>query len=150
MRLTNYSNYALRMLQYARLRAPDLVRIEDVANAHNVSRHHLVKIAHQLGRHGYLETVRGRGGGIRLGRPAASITVGEIVRITETPIELVECFNADKNTCPLIGACRLSSALDDALEAFLKVLDGVTIADISGNQSQLADRLGLELAQKPA
>ena len=142
MRLKNYTNYALRTLQMAALRAPALTRVDQVAAAHGVSRAHIMKIVHELGKAGYVETVRGRGGGFRLARDPAEITVGEIVRLTEAPIELVECFNADTNSCPLIGICRLSTALDAALDAFLQVLDGVTVADLAGNRGDLVDRLG--------
>ena len=142
MRLKNYTNYALRTLQMAALRAPALTRVDQVAAAHGVSRAHIMKIVHELGKAGYVETVRGRGGGFRLARDPAEITVGEVVRLTEAPIELVECFNADTNSCPLIGICRLSTALDAALDAFLQVLDGVTVADLAGNRRDLVDRLG--------
>jgi Rrf2 family nitric oxide-sensitive transcriptional repressor len=149
MRLKSYTNYALRTLQMAALRAPALTRVDQVAAAHGVSRAHIMKIVHELGRAGYVETVRGRGGGFRLAEDPRKITVGEIVRLTEAPIELVECFNADTNSCPLIGVCRLSTALDDALAAFLQVLDGVTIADLAGNRSDLVARLGA-VADAPA
>jgi Rrf2 family nitric oxide-sensitive transcriptional repressor len=149
MRLKNYTNYALRTLQMAALRAPALTRVDQVAAAHGVSRAHIMKIVHELGKAGYVETVRGRGGGFRLARDPARITVGEIVRLTEAPIELVECFNAGTNSCPLIGICRLSTALDEALAAFLQVLDGVTVAELAGNRADLVDRLGA-VADAPA
>ncbi|MGY6626885.1 MAG: RrF2 family transcriptional regulator [Oceanicaulis sp.] len=141
MKLTHFSNYALRILQFAALRAPDHVQVEQVARAHGISRHHLLKAANTLAREGYLEVVRGRGGGVKLARPASDITVGEVVRRTEGPIELVECFNEDTNSCPLIGVCRLSAAMKRALQAFLNELDQVTIADIAGNRTVLLDRL---------
>lgn len=96
-----------------------------------------------------METVRGRGGGFRLARDPAEITLGEVVRLTEAPIELVECFNDDTNSCPLIGICRLSTALDAALEAFLQVLDGITVTDLAGNRRDLVARLG-PVAEAPA
>jgi Rrf2 family nitric oxide-sensitive transcriptional repressor len=149
MRLKNYTNYALRTLQMAALRAPALTRVDQVAAAHGVSRAHIMKIVHELGKAGYVETVRGRGGGFRLAHDPAEITVGEVVRLTEAPIELVECFNADTNSCPLIGVCRLSTTLDAALDAFLQVLDGVTVADLAGNRGDLVARLGA-VADTPA
>jgi Rrf2 family nitric oxide-sensitive transcriptional repressor len=149
MRLKNYTNYALRTLQMAALRAPALTRVDQVAAAHGISRAHIMKIVHELGKAGYVETVRGRGGGFRLAKPPGEITVGEIVRLTEAPIELVECFNADTNGCPLIGICRLATALDSALEAFLQVLDGITIAELAGNRGDLVERLGA-IADSPA
>ncbi|MBK1698262.1 RrF2 family transcriptional regulator [Rhodovibrio salinarum] len=148
MRLKNYTNYALRTLQMAALRAPALTRVDQVAAAHGVSRAHIMKIVHELGKAGYVETVRGRGGGFRLAWDPAGITVGEIVRLTEEPIELVECFNADTNSCPLIGICRLSTTLNDAIDAFLRILDSVTIAELAGNRGDLIDRLG-SVADRP-
>lgn len=141
MRLTNYSNYALRTLQMAALRAPELVRIDEVAQAHGIKRSHLTRIVHELGQAGLLETQRGRGGGFQLARPADKITVGEVVRLTEGPLTLVECFAAETSTCPLTGICRLSAGLGRALKAFLAVLDDLTIADISANRGDLLARL---------
>ena len=114
MKLTSYTNYAMRSLQLAALKSPDLVRIDDVAQIHNLSRPHIMKIVHELGKAGYLETVRGRNGGFRLARPPEEIIVGEVVRITEGPLDVVECFNPEKNTCPLMGICILSRKMQEA------------------------------------
>ena len=141
MRLTSYTNYALRSLQLAALRAPTLVRVDDVVKVHGLARPHIVKIVHELGKAGFIETQRGRGGGFRLARAAEKITVGEVVRLTEGPIELVECFNSETNTCPLIGICKLSKTFAQATRAFLEVLDAVTVADIAANRDQLLDRI---------
>lgn len=141
MKLTSYSNYAMRCLQLAALKAPGLVRIEDVARIHNLSRPHIMKIVHELGKAGYLETVRGRGGGFRLAREPAQIVVGEVIRITEGPLDVVECFNPEKNTCLLIGVCILSRKMQEATAAFMAVLDDLTIADIAANKGQLMDRI---------
>jgi Rrf2 family nitric oxide-sensitive transcriptional repressor len=141
MKLTSYSNFALRSLQLAALRGPDLIRVDDVVKVHGLARPHIVKIVHDLGKAGYLETVRGRGGGFRLARKPEDITVGEIVRLTEGSFDLVECFNPTSNTCPLIGICKLSHALHEAYRAFMAVLDDLTIADIAANRGQLLDRI---------
>jgi Rrf2 family nitric oxide-sensitive transcriptional repressor len=141
MKLTSYTNYAMRSLQLAALKSPELVRIDDVAKIHNLSRPHIMKIVHELGKAGYLETVRGRNGGFRLARPAHQIVVGDVVRITEGPLDVVECFNPDKNTCPLIGICILSKKVQEATAAFMAVLDDLTIADIAANRGQLMDRI---------
>ena len=143
VKLTQFSNFALRTLQFAAIRHPELVRIDDVAKAHRVSKAHLMKATHHLGQRGFVETVRGRNGGLRLARPAAEITVGEVLRRTEAPLELVECFNPETNTCPLRAVCHLSRAFHRALASFLAVLDEVTIADIARNRSDLMPRLGL-------
>lgn len=141
MKLTSYTNYAMRSLQLAALKAPALVRIDDVARVHNLSRPHIMKIVHELGKAGYLETVRGRNGGFRLARAPQEIVVGEVVRLTEGQIDVVECFNPATNTCPLVGICVLSRKLHEATAAFLAVLDDLTIADIAANRGALLDRI---------
>lgn len=149
MKLTSYTNYALRSLQLAAIKSPDLVRVDDVAQIHNLSRPHITKIVHELGRAGYLETVRGRGGGFRLARLSKEIKVGDIVRLTEGPLDLVECFNPERNTCPLMGICILSRKMQEATAAFMAVLDDLTIADIAANRGQLLDRIApLELPRQ--
>lgn len=141
MRLTSYTNYALRTLMFAALDAPALVRVQDVAEAHGISRTHLVKCVHRLGLWGYLDNVRGRGGGFRLARPAETITVGEIVRRTE------EGFS-DAPSEPGASAAdvRLDATFLRAQAAFLAVLDGHTIADIIANGDDLRHALGLDAA----
>lgn len=146
MRLTAYTNYALRTLQLAALRAPDLVRIDHVVAIHGLKKPNIVKAVHELGREGYLDTHRGRGGGFRLARPPELIRVGDIVRLTEGDMNVVECFNPETNTCPLIGICRLSLKLQEATAAFMAVLDDLTIADIAGNKGQLTARVNAVLA----
>lgn len=137
LRLTQYSNFALRTLQFLALRAPEIASVDDVAQAHKISKAHLMKVAYELGQRGYVETIRGRNGGMRLSRRAEEITVGEIIRWTEAPLELVECFNPETNTCPLQGHCHLSRGIQRALRAFLSVLDDLTIADIIVNRGEL-------------
>lgn len=146
MRLTAYTNYALRTLQLAALRAPDLIRVDDVVAVHGLKKPNIVKAVHELGREGYLETQRGRGGGFRLARPPESIVVGDVVRLTEGDLDLVECFNPETNTCPLLGVCRLSRKLREATAAFMAVLDDLTIADIAANRGQLMARIDLVTA----
>lgn len=141
MKLTSYSNFALRSLQLAALKDPDLIRVDDVVRVHGLARPHIVKIVHELGQAGYLMTQRGRGGGFRLARPAEEIVIGDVVRLTEGPLDLVECFNPKSNTCPLIGICKLSKALQQATKAFMAVLDDLTLADIASNQNELLARI---------
>lgn len=148
MRLTQYTNFALRTLQYVALHDPSIVTVDEVSKAHRISKAHLVKVSHALGQRGYIETIRGRNGGMRLSRPADQITVGEVVRWTEAPMELVECFNTDTNTCPLVGVCHLSRGIQRALRAFLSVLDDITIADITINRGLLLDRLMAQTASE--
>jgi len=141
LKLTSYSNYALRTLQLAALHAPDLVRVDDVVRVHKLARPHIAKIVHELGQAGYIVTVRGRGGGFRLARSADKIIVGEVLRITEGPFDVTECFKEKTNTCLLINVCKLSTAIKRATAAFLAVLDDVTIADIASNRDELLERI---------
>ncbi|EAP79766.1 MULTISPECIES: Rrf2 family transcriptional regulator [Alphaproteobacteria] len=141
MKLTSYTNFALRSLQLAALKEPDLIRVDDVVRVHGLARPHIVKIVHELGRAGYVATQRGRNGGFRLARPAEDIVIGDVVRLTEGPLDLVECFNPERNTCPLIGICKLSRALQEATGAFMAVLDNLTLSDIASNRGDLLARI---------
>jgi len=136
MRLTSYSNYSLRVLLAAAARSPRLVTIREVAEAFDLPQSHLVKCVHQLGTWGYLETVRGNRGGFRLKRPAASVSLGEVVRRTEDGLSVVECLDPETNTCPLVDRCRMSQVLRRATDAFLDVLDRLTLADVAGNEAE--------------
>lgn len=131
MRLTDYTDYTLRVLIYCASNPQRRVTISEIADAYSISRNHLTRIVHDLGRQGVLETVRGRGGGLRLLRAPAGITVGEIVRRSEPDFVMTECFDARRNHCRLSPHCRLRRALNRALEAYFAELDGVTIEDIS-------------------
>ncbi len=139
MRLTAYTNYALRTLMYAALAAPRLVRVQDVAEAHGISRAHLVKCVHRLGQWGFLDNVRGRNGGFRLARPAEEIRVGEIVRLTEEG--LAEAIGPEENVSS--DDRRLTRVLETARIDFLEVLDRHTIADVVENRSELQNLLDL-------
>lgn len=119
-----------------------VVRMEDVSDAYGISKAHLMKAARQLGQLGYLENLRGRSGGVRLAVPANQIVIGEVVRHTEGDLELVECFNAETNTCPLIGVCKLSVLFKTGLRAFLAELDKVTLEDMVRDKRKLLMRLG--------
>ena len=126
---------------FCALHPDQTVRMEDVSDAYGISKAHLMKAARQLGQLGYLENIRGRSGGVRLGMPPETIVVGEVVRHTEGDLELVECFNADSNTCPLIGVCKLSVLFRTGLNAFFAELDKVTLADMVTNGPVLMERL---------
>ena len=126
MRLTCFTDYSLRTLMYLGRHDGCLVSIADVAHACRIKENHLSKVVAHLARIGLIETVRGRRGGIRLARPHAQIRVGEVIRGTEDAV--VECFASD--ACPLIGACRLAPAIQQALDAFLAVLDRYTLNDL--------------------
>ncbi|MDE2475147.1 MAG: Rrf2 family transcriptional regulator [Alphaproteobacteria bacterium] len=129
MRLTAFTDYTLRVLMYVAARPDRLTTIREMATAYGISQNHLMKVVFELGRHGVLETVRGRGGGVRLARAPQDIRLGDIVRLTEAGSALVECFGAESG-CIIAGPCRLKGVLSEALEAFLAVLDGYTLHDL--------------------
>ncbi len=132
MRLTQWTDYTLRVLMYCAAsdgRAQP-VTITEVAESYGISRSHLTKIVQQLSAAGLLETTRGRGGGMRLMRPANEINVGEVVRATETDFTLVECFDAASNQCRLSSHCQLQGILGQAMGSFFRVLDRYTLADL--------------------
>lgn len=129
MKLTDYTDYSLRVLIYVAVHPEALVTIQHIADAFDIPKNHLVKVVQHLGQVGYLQTIRGRSGGIRLGRPAADINIGEVIRSTEPDFGMVECFQAD-NRCVITRACGLKGVLHEALQAYFDVLDGYTLADI--------------------
>lgn len=129
MKLSLFSDYALRTLMYAAMKE-DVFLLDDVTSAYGISRHHLAKVVHSLGKLGYLETRRGRGGGIQLGRAPEDIRLGQLVRAMEDQPVFVECFDAATNTCPINGRCRLKGLLAEALNAFYASLDRYTLRDL--------------------
>lgn len=143
MRLTVYSDYSLRLLMYLAVRPERLSTIQEVAKAYNISSNHLMKVVHQLGQAGYVHTIRGRSGGMRLGRAADEIGLGELIRHTEPDMDVVPCFEPDHQDCPLRRACRLKGALDRARIAFLAVLDEYTLADLTAKPGPIRSYLGL-------
>jgi Rrf2 family nitric oxide-sensitive transcriptional repressor len=141
MQLTRYSDYSLRVLIYLAVRPDQLTTIEEIAQAYGISKAHLMKVVHQMGRAGFLETVRGRGGGFRLAREPDDITVGEVIRYTEDKMDLVECFDPETSHCRIEPVCGLRGVLEEALDAFLKTLDRYTLADLVARRRKPLDRL---------
>ena len=144
LRLTQFSNFAIRALMYAALNGSTPSAVPEIARAYGVSYDHLKKVAAELCRLGYLETVRGRNGGVRLAKDPGAIRIGEVIRQTEGDTLLVECFDPATNICPLLTACQLRVALQEALAAFYDVLDRYTLADLIRAPEQLTPLLGLE------
>ncbi|MCP5426386.1 MAG: Rrf2 family transcriptional regulator [Gammaproteobacteria bacterium] len=143
MQLKTYSDHALRVLMQAALRHPNRVTVDEVADTYGISRHHLVKIVHNLGRHGYLETHRGVGGGFTLGRRPDEIRLGEIVRFGEGIDTVIDCYDAENRACKLFPACRLKGVLDEAAAAFFSVLDDYTLADLVKRPAKMRKALGM-------
>ena len=140
MRLTYLTDYSLRVLMYAGAMPRRLVTIQEIAGAYGISENHLMKVVHGLAQHGFIETVRGRGGGFRLARPAGDITVGAVIRAVEDDFALVECFRTD-NTCRITPVCRLRGALQQALGAYFEVLDNWTLAELVAKPKALLNEL---------
>lgn len=135
MRLTTYTDYALRCLMYLATNRDALVTIQGIADAHGIAKNHLTKVIHQLGILGVVESLRGRNGGLRLGKEPGQINIGALVRSTEPDFYMAECFDPDKGFCVLNSNCRLQGALYQATAAYLAVLDGVTLADLMAKDS---------------
>ena len=147
MRLTVYTDYSLRMLIYLASKEDGLATIAEVARSYSISEHHLTKVAHQLGRAGYISTLRGKGGGLRLARPAGEIRLGAVVRHTEPDMALVPCFGSAEAPagapCPIVPVCGLRGVLAEALQAFMAVLDRYTLADLVQRRIELRSLLAI-------
>lgn len=143
MRLSVFTDYALRVLIQAAIRHPNKVTIDEVANAYGISRNHLIKVINELGRAGFLVTQRGRSGGFTLARPAERIFVSEVVKFGEEGQPLVECFDPERNKCVITPACKLKGMIAEAKRAFFDVLGKYTIADVCAKPEALLRHLGL-------
>jgi len=138
MHLTRFTDYSIRVLVFLATKGEERSTINEIAETFNISRNHLMKIVQELSQKNYVTAIRGKNGGLLLTRDPATIGLGELVREMENDMALVECFHSD-NACIITPACRLQPILNDALSAFLGVLDRYTLADLLGNQrSQLA------------
>jgi Rrf2 family nitric oxide-sensitive transcriptional repressor len=138
MKLTAFTDYSLRVLMYLAADPDHRATIAEIAGAFGVSENHLVKVVHFLGKHGWITTVRGKGGGISLALPAAQIRVGRVVRDTEGSPLPAECFGPDGGHCAISACCKLQDVLGDAVTAFYAVLDRHTLADITRNRQALS------------
>lgn len=142
MRLTMYTDYSLRVLLYVGVkRKEELSTVQEISDVYNISKNHLTKVTHELGKMGLIETIRGRGGGIRLKLHPSEINIGETVRKVEDDFHLVECFNCEINQCVITPVCRLKGVLHEALDAYFKVLDSYTLADFVINNEGLTAML---------
>lgn len=137
MRLTVYADYSLRVLVYLGLKRDGLATIGEIARDYGISKNHLMKVVQELGRLGYVETVRGKGGGLRLAREPQDLRLGEIVRQVERDFDLVQCLGGEAPRCRIEPACLLRSIVQEALEAFLASLDRHTLADLIEPRNRL-------------
>ena len=140
MRLTLHTDYALRVLIHVAIADGKLLTINDIARRFDISKQHLMKVVHYLGQKGYLDTVRGRGGGIRLRRSPQDIKIGQVLRDTEKSLNVIGCLDR-RGYCPIQRVCVLRGALHAATQAFLAVLDGYTLADLIKQQRALSSLL---------
>lgn len=145
MRLTSYTDYSFRVLIYLGVRRNRLATIREISESYDISRHHLVKVVHFLGTLGYVRTVRGKHGGIELALPAEDINLGQVARATEDNYHLVECFDSEFGHCRISSVCRLYSILNEALNAFLGVLDQYTLDALLVDESGLSRALGISV-----
>ncbi|WP_346795928.1 Rrf2 family transcriptional regulator [Halomonas sp. Bachu 37] len=138
MHLTRFTDYSIRVLIYLAVKGEERSTINEIADAFDISRNHLMKVVQELSREGYVTAIRGKNGGLLLTRDPATIALGELVRQTEPDMALVECYR-DENACVITPACQLQPILNDALRAFLGVLDRYTLTDVLDERhSQLA------------
>ncbi len=149
MRITRYTDYALRVLIYLGIKGDELSTIAEIAESYDISKNHLMKVVHELQLRGYVDTLRGKHGGIRLRLAPEEINIGRLVRDTEQDLELVECFGAG-NRCVITPNCELKFMLGKALNAFLGVLDEYTLADLLAptQRDALAESLGVTFSTR--
>ncbi|MCL4779386.1 MAG: Rrf2 family transcriptional regulator [Gammaproteobacteria bacterium] len=145
MRLTTFTDYNLRVLIYLAIQPGKRATIAEIATAFRISESHLMKVVHFLGKQGFLDNVRGKGGGLMLARPPEEINVGAIVQLTEADALLAECFDDDHNACVITRVCQLRTVLGEAAQAFNAVLSRYTIADLISTRPQLARILSIPI-----
>ena len=143
MRLTIRTNLAARVLMFCAANRDRLVRTAEIAKGCNASPSHVARVVNQLQTAEFVETLRGRGGGLRLARPLSEISIGAVFRSFEQDIPFAECFDAEINTCPLTSACRLKEHIRRAVEAFYGELDAVTLQDLTATNTQLEEILAI-------
>ncbi|MGH2480186.1 MAG: Rrf2 family transcriptional regulator [Ktedonobacteraceae bacterium] len=148
MRLTIYTDYSLRLLMYLALKENDLATIAEVAQSYDISKNHLMKVAHQLGVAGYIETIRGRSGGLRLARSPKTINLGDVVRHTEPDMALVPCFKPIDAFCVIQPSCVLRDVLQRAQTAFIDVLDDYSLNDLVQSRTRLRDLLSIKAVSR--
>ncbi len=145
MYLTRHADYTMRLLIHLAVQPSGVATIQEIAGHYGISRNHLMKVANRATQAGYVEGVRGRLGGLKLAKRANEINVGHVLRATED-WTLVECFEPASNRCPIAGSCGLQVILKEALEAFFRVLDRYSLADVVRRKTLLVQLLSLRTA----
>lgn len=144
MEISLYSDYSFRVLMYLALQGQKLVQIKTISEAYRVSENHLVKVVQHLVRLGFVASVRGRSGGIRLAKNPEEIGLGDVFRRTEPSLKLLTCFDGEHNTCPILNVCELHGVFEQALRSFLGELDRQTLADLVGRRMQMISTLNIQ------
>jgi len=129
MHITRYTDYSLRVLIYLSTSGDQLTTIKQISDSYGISRNHLMKVVHQLNKKGYIETIRGKKGGMKLRMQPADINIGVLVRETEQDLSVVECLTGN-DRCRISPVCGLKGMFSEAIEAFLKTLDQYTLEDV--------------------
>ncbi|WP_293935995.1 Rrf2 family transcriptional regulator [Iodobacter sp.] len=148
MRLNVFTDYCLRTLIYVGVQNDGIVTRGEIATAYAISDNHLMKVMSFLARNGFLDTTRGKGGGMRLSRPAHEMSIGALVRLSEADSPMVECFDREHSTCSISAACRLKGVLNEAMQAFYSVLDRYTLQDLINNPVELNAIFSIPLVQR--
>lgn len=150
MQLSLHADYALRALIYLGTHEGEVVSTQEISDAYDISKHHMVRVVQTLAHHGYVELLPGRSGGVRLLREPSAIRLGDVVRDAEPHLRLVECFDRETNTCPITSACDLRGYLRDALQAFIDTLNTHTLSDVlRGNRGAKLAAVFLQVQRKP-
>ena len=137
MRLNVFTDYCLRTLIYVGVQDGGIVTRSEIASAYEISDNHLMKVVNLLSRNGFIDTSRGKGGGMRLSRAASEISIGALVRLSEADIPMVECFDREHSTCSIGSVCRLKGILNEAMQTFYAVLDRYSLSDLISNPVEL-------------
>ncbi|MGH1349551.1 MAG: iron-responsive transcriptional regulator RirA [Methyloligellaceae bacterium] len=147
MRLTRQTSYTVRILMYCAANSEEFSKVSAISSVYNIPEPYLFKILKPLVNAGYVETVRGRNGGIRLARPKSEIILGDVIKLSEENFILAECFESGETDCPLVSDCKLNRALNNALDAFFEVLNSYTIEDLSAGNSNINMLFDLSMPQ---